>query len=50
MKRVCCGLITGMMIGAGVTGYFMTNKKTKKEANRLMNTMIKEADQKLKSL
>lgn len=50
MKKLCCGLIAGMMIGAGTAGYMLMNKKTKKEANRLMNTMMKEADAKLKSL
>lgn len=50
MKKLCCGFIAGMMIGAGTTGYMLMNKKAKKEASKLMTTMMKEANTKLKSL
>ncbi len=35
----------GMASGAGLTAYVMMNKKTKKNADRLLNNMMDEANQ-----
>ena len=39
------GVCMGMASGAGLTAYVMMNKKTKKNADRLLNNMMDEANQ-----
>lgn len=38
------------LAGAGMMAYVLMNKKTKKEADRLINTVLREADQKIKEM
>ncbi len=45
MKKMLLGLGMGMAGGAGLTAYMMMNKKTKKNADKLLNNMMDEANQ-----
>lgn len=44
MKKEIAATTIGMACGAGVTAYFLTNKKAKKKADKLLNNMMNEAN------
>lgn len=39
----------GMACGAGMVAYLLTNKSTKKNADKLLNTMMDQATDKIQS-
>lgn len=39
----------GMACGAGMVAYLLTNKSTKKNADKLLNTMMDEATEKMQT-
>ena len=44
MKKMLASAGFGMACGAGLTAYLFTNKKTKKNADKLLNNMMDEAN------
>ena len=49
MKKMMIASSIGMACGAGMVAYLLTNKNTKKNADKLLNTMMDEANDKLKN-
>ena len=49
MKKMMIASSIGMACGAGMVAYLLTNKSTKKNADKLLNTMMDEANDKLKN-
>lgn len=49
MKKMMIASTVGMACGAGIAAYLLTNKNTKKKANKLLNTVMDEADQMIKN-
>ncbi len=47
LKKMLIGACMGMASGAGLTAYLMMNKKTKRNADKLLNNMMDEANQML---
>ena len=50
MKKMGYVAIATGVIAAGVVGYVLVNKNTRNKANKLLNTMMDEADQKIKKM
>ena len=42
-------LITAGILAAGITGYCLLNKNTKQKADRLLNTVMNDTTNKIKS-
>lgn len=47
MKKMMIASSIGMACGAGMVAYLLTNKNTKKSADKLLNTMMDEATEKI---
>lgn len=47
MKKMMVASSLGLACGAGMVAYLLANKKTKKNADRLLNTMMDEATEKI---
>ncbi len=47
MKKMMIASSIGMACGAGMVAYLLTNKKKKKNADKLLNTMMDEATEKM---
>lgn len=45
MKKALVSASVGMACGAGLAAYLLTNKKTKRNADKLLNNMMNEANQ-----
>lgn len=45
MKKALVSAGVGMACGAGLTAYLLMNKSTKKNADKLLNNMMNEANQ-----
>ncbi len=50
MKKMMLATGIGMACGAGMVAYLLTNKNTKKNADKLLNTMMEEANDKMKNM
>ena len=50
MKKMMIASGIGMACGAGMVAYLLTNKNTKKNADKLLNTMMEEANDKMKKM
>lgn len=48
MKKMMMATGIGLACGAGLAAYVLTNKNTKKNADKLLNTMMDTANSKLK--
>lgn len=48
MKKMMIASGIGMACGAGMVAYLITNKNTKKNADKLLNTMMDEANHMIK--
>ncbi len=48
MKKMMMATTIGLACGAGLTAYLLTNKNTKKNADKLLNTMMDNANTMLK--
>lgn len=44
MKKTLVSAGVGMACGAGLVAYLMTNKSTKRKADKLLNNMMDEAN------
>ena len=42
-------LITAGILAAGITGYCLMNKKTRQKADKLLNTVMNDATNKIKT-
>lgn len=49
MKKMMIASSIGMACGAGIVAYLLTNKSTKKNADKLLNTMMDEATEKMQT-
>lgn len=49
MKKMMVATTVGMACGAGLATYLLTNKNTKKNADKLLNTMMDEANHMIKN-
>ena len=47
MKKMMIASSIGMACVAGMGAYLLTNKSTKKNADKLLNTMMNEANEKM---
>ena len=47
MKKMMLASSLGLACGAGMVAYLLTNKKTKRNADKLLNTMMDEASDKI---
>lgn len=45
MKKALVGAGVGMACGVGLAAYLLTNKRTKRNADRLLNNMMNEANE-----
>lgn len=45
MKKMLVSASVGMACGAGLAAYLLTNKSTKRKADKLLNNMMTEANQ-----
>jgi len=45
MKKTLVSAGVGMACGAGLAAYLLTNKRTKRNADRLLNNMMNEANE-----
>ncbi len=50
MKKMMIASTIGVACGAGMVAYLLTNKNTKKNADKLLNTMMNEANDKMKNM
>jgi homoserine kinase len=50
LKKMFVSGCVGAFCGAGVTIYALTNKKTKKNADKLLNNIMEEANQVIKKM
>ena len=50
MKKMMAGSIAAMAVGEGMMEYSLNNKKTKKNATKLVNNAINMANNKLNSM
>ena len=50
MKKMMLATGIGMACGAGMVAYLLTNKNTKKNADKLLNTMMEEENDKMKNI
>lgn len=50
MKKMMVGSIAAMAVGAGMMAYVLNNKKTKKNATKLVNNAMNIANNKLNSM
>lgn len=48
MKKMMVATTVGMACGAGMVAYLLTNKNTKKSADKLLNTAMDEATDMIK--
>ncbi len=48
MKKMMLATTIGMACGIGLTAYVLTNKNTKKNADKLLNTMMDNANNMMK--
>lgn len=48
MKKMMVATTVGMACGAGMVAYLLTNKNTKKSADKLLNTAMDEATHMIK--
>lgn len=49
MKKMMIASGIGMACGAGMVAYLLTNKSTKKNADKLLNTMMDQATDKIQN-
>ena len=48
MKKMMLATTIGLACGAGLAAYVLTNKNTKKNADKLLNTMMDNANNMMK--
>lgn len=50
MKKAMSFMLSASIMGAGVAAYCLMNKNTKRNADKLLNTALEEADKSLKNM
>lgn len=50
MKKALMSAGIGMACGAGLAAYLLTNTKTKRNADKLLNNMLDEANQAIENM
>ena len=50
MKKIGYVAVASGIVAAGIVGYVLLNKNTRMKANKLLNTVMDEADYKLKNM